>query len=117
MTVPRPETTVFHVTGLPEPATLARVIEMFALRSLLPQSVVAMAEADRLSMSVAVAGLEPDAAEVLAERLRQVVIVDSVVLELAAQPSAAAAVGRRSAATGGSARVSPMRMTQRSASA
>jgi hypothetical protein len=115
MSAARSETTVFRVTGLPEPATLARVIELFALRSLLPQSVVCVAHDDEVSITVTMAGLGQDAAEVLAERLRQIVIVGSVGLERSAQPTAAAA--RFSSATSGNARVSPMRITQRSASA
>lgn len=77
----RTETTVFHVTGLPEPATLARVWEVFTLRSLLPKAVAAEATGQDYRIALTLGDLDPEEAERLAERLRQIVIVDQVLVE------------------------------------
>ena len=74
--------TTFHVTGLPEPATLARVIEVFALRSLLPRALSCEATGEALRIAVTFGSVDTEEAERLAERLRQIVIVDQVLLEL-----------------------------------
>lgn len=73
--------TTFHVTGLPEPATLARVVEVFALRSLLPRALTCEAGAEELRVAVTLGNLDPEETERLAERLRQIVIVDQVLVE------------------------------------
>ena len=77
----RTDLTTFHVTGLPEPATLARVVEVFALRSLLPSTLAAEATGQDLRIAVTLGSVEPEEAERLAERLRQIVIVDQVLVE------------------------------------
>jgi hypothetical protein len=74
--------TTFHVTGLPEPATIARVVEVFALRSLLPRTLSCETLGDELRIAVTLGPVETEEAERLAERLRQIVIVDQVLLEL-----------------------------------
>jgi hypothetical protein len=74
--------TCFSVQTDAEPTTLARVLEVFALRALMParfHSVIDVAEAaPRLSVDIQVAGLEPDAAEAIARKLGAVVGVRSV---------------------------------------
>ena len=77
----RTDLTVFHVTGLPEPATLARVVEVFALRSLLPRAVNAEATGQDLRIALTLGNLDAEEAERLAERLSQIVIVDQVLVE------------------------------------
>jgi len=81
-TCPDPESlTVFQVTGLPEIAVLARVIEVFALRSLLPRSVACDASTEAVQITLALGGVDDAEAERLAERLRQIVIVDQVAVQ------------------------------------
>lgn len=78
--------TCFSVQTDAEPTTLARVLEVFALRTLMPtrfHSVIDHApEADsaapRLSVDIQVAGLAPDAAAAIARKLGAVVGVRSV---------------------------------------
>jgi hypothetical protein len=57
--VQRTDLTTFHVTGLPEPATLARVVEVFALRSLLPRAVAAEATSQDLRIALTLATSMP----------------------------------------------------------
>jgi hypothetical protein len=71
----------FHVTGLPEPATIARVVEVFALRSLMPHALTCAAEGGDLRIALTLGKLDPEETERLAERLRQIVIVDQVLVE------------------------------------
>lgn len=80
-TTVRSDLITFHVTGLPEPATLARVVEVFALRSLLPRALSCDATGQDLRVAVTLGNLDPEEAERLAERLRQIVIVDQVLVE------------------------------------
>ena len=94
MTCPSPEGAdgasdpVFHFSVLTDaaPTTLARVLEVFALRDVMParfHSVLDPLPAGdpartRLSVDVQVAGLAPDAAHAIARRLAAVVGVRSV---------------------------------------
>ena len=68
-----------------EPSVLSRVIEMFALRDLIPHQVdcreVAAEEAE-LQIDVAVRGLDPMHARHLADRMRNIVPVRQVALEV-----------------------------------
>ena len=74
--------TCFSVHTDAEPTTLARVLEVFALRALMParfHSVIDVAEpAPRLSVDIQVAGLAPDMAEAITRKLGAVVGVRSV---------------------------------------
>jgi len=79
--------TTFHVTGLPEPATLARVVEVFALRSLLPRALSCEATGQDLRIALTLGDLDAEEAERLAERLRQIVIVDQVMVETRPGPA------------------------------
>lgn len=75
--------TCFSVQTDAEPTTLARVLEVFALRTVMPtrfHSVIDTAEAaaPRLSVDIQVAGLAPEMAEAITRKLGAVVGVRSV---------------------------------------
>jgi hypothetical protein len=79
----------YHLRAQREPSVLPRVLEMFALRDLIPHHVIcrevvetgAGVEAELL-IDVRVRGLEVDHAQHLAQRMRNIVPVQQVALEL-----------------------------------
>ena len=81
-----PETALFryHVAAAEDPSVLARVLELFVLRDLIPHEVSCrrvVREAPELHMELEVAGLEPGHAEHLAQRMRNMMPVLSVLLQ------------------------------------
>ncbi len=78
--------TCFSVQTDAEPTTLARVLEVFALREVMPSRFHSVRDslpdggmaADRLSVDIQVPGLEPDAAAAIARKLAAVIGVRSV---------------------------------------
>lgn len=78
--------TCFSVQTDAEPTTLARVLEVFALREVMPARFHSILDplpggdvpGHRLSVDIQVAGLRPDAAEAIARKLAAVVGVRSV---------------------------------------
>ncbi len=76
----------FSVLSDAEPTTLARVLEVFALREVMPSRFHSVldplsggeASSHRLSVDIQVAGLGPDAAAAIARKLAAVVGVRSV---------------------------------------
>jgi hypothetical protein len=93
----RAAVTCFSVQTDAEPTTLARVLEVFALREVMPSrfhSVLDPVPANdtipsRLSVDIQVAGLAPDAAEAIARKLSAVVGVRSVLTAERARPGSA----------------------------
>ena len=74
----------YRVAATLEPSVLPRVLELFTLRDLLPTEVACQQVAKHepeLRIDVAVRGLEPDHAEHLAQRMRTMMPVISVLLE------------------------------------
>ena len=75
----------YRLTAMREPSVLSRVIEMFALRDLIPENVccleIAGAEPE-LVIQVQVRGLDRQHARHLAQRMRNIVPVREVTLEI-----------------------------------
>ncbi len=82
MSTPEPEPlTTFTLRIAAEPQALPRVMELFALRSLLPRRWSAEVRGTELDVRIEVPGLDPDQAQHLAQRMRQMVLVRRVMLE------------------------------------
>jgi len=71
----------YQVLAEAEPDLLCRALNLFALQLLLPQSVHMTREDDLLSLDIVVDGLSWHRAEVLAEKLRNLISVCSVQLQ------------------------------------
>lgn len=70
----------YSVTAQVDPAVLPRVIEPFAKLGLAPVSLHVVTEGDRMSIDLRMAGLEDGMARHVADRLRQVIGVEQVLL-------------------------------------
>ncbi|MEO3432644.1 hypothetical protein [Inquilinus sp. CAU 1745] len=70
----------YSVTAQAEPATLPRVIEPFAKLGLAPVALHAVTEGGRMSIDLRMAGLEDGMARHIADRLRQMIGVEQVLL-------------------------------------
>lgn len=70
----------YSVTAQAESAVLPRVIEPFAKLGLTPSSLHAATEDGRMSIDLRMAGLEDRMARHVADRLRQVIGVEQVLL-------------------------------------
>ncbi|MBA1201557.1 hypothetical protein G7009_07255 [Pseudomonas capeferrum] len=64
-----------------EPDSLCRVLNLFALQFLTPHSVQVSQQDDWLEVQIGVAGLSWHRAEVIAQKLRNLICVDEVTLE------------------------------------
>ncbi len=83
-TRPRPGTHHFLIQAQPEPSALSRVMELFALRGLLPIEVTCRHSGGgegELRIHITTTGLAPEKAAHLAARMRNIVPVTRVVLE------------------------------------
>ncbi|MGY2263187.1 hypothetical protein [Pseudomonas sp. SDO55104_S430] len=69
-----------------EPDLLCRALNLFALQFLTPQQVNVQREADSLSIEVVIDGLSWHRAQVIAEKLRNLISVCSVDLQTADAP-------------------------------
>jgi hypothetical protein len=90
------ETAYFSVHARAEPGVMPRVLEQFAKRGLVPtlwHSARVGADRGRLTIDIAVLGLGRELSRYIADCLRQIVHVDTV-LTTESEPAAA---GRRSA--------------------
>jgi hypothetical protein len=79
--LPDHPTACFAISALPEPNVMARVLEPFAKRGLMPSrwhAVCGGAGLDELMIDIQIAGVEPALVELLAANLRQIVGVESV---------------------------------------
>ena len=77
----------YHLRAVREPSVLPRVLEMFALRDLIPHHVMCREGAGddpELFIEVRVHGLVADHARHLAQRMRNIVPMQQVVLEIQA---------------------------------
>ena len=77
-----PLTAQFTVQAEAEPSVLARVLEPFALRNLVPLAVHCRRARSGLRIEVTVAGLEVQVVEHLTARLNQLVPVETVLARL-----------------------------------
>lgn len=80
-----PSTHCFCVVGRAEPSLMPRVVELFAKRGLVParwHSTLDGPRRDSLVIDLQVEGLEGAAAGLIAECLRQVVSVETVMLSV-----------------------------------
>ena len=76
-------TACFSVQARAEPAVMARVLELFAKRGLVPSrwhSTVAGPQGDGLTIDVQMAGLDPRLTAYLAACMRQIVEVECVLV-------------------------------------
>lgn len=74
----------YTVRAVADPSVLSRVVELFALRDLIPTHVECRllgVQAPELRVDVSVAGLEPAQADHLAVRMRQFPMVLNVLME------------------------------------
>ncbi|MDX9665845.1 hypothetical protein QMK50_12810 [Pseudomonas sp. P5_152] len=71
----------YQVLAEAEPDLLCRALNLFALQLLLPQAVHMTRENDLLSLDIVIDGLSWHRAEVLAEKLRNLISVCSVQLQ------------------------------------
>lgn len=71
----------FTLSTAAEPQALPRVMELFALRSLLPRRWSAEMRGTEIDLRIEVPGLDPGQAQHLAQRMRQMVLVRRVMLE------------------------------------
>ena len=80
---PAPATARFSVRALADPSALARVLEQFVLRDLVPERVQCERHGtgDELKIHVEVAGLAEREADHLARRIRAFPVVTGVLLQ------------------------------------
>ncbi len=72
----------FSILSLPEPGVMARVLEQFAKRGLMPSRWFSDVDAGLLQIDIQVAGLPPAAGEDIARGLRAVVSIHQVLTGL-----------------------------------
>jgi hypothetical protein len=70
----------FRIRAHAEPQTLPRVLNFFAQRDLLPLEIHSVLQGSWLAITVTVANMPFEVAEIIAEKLRQTVLVTSVEL-------------------------------------
>jgi len=71
----------YHLQAEAEPDTLCRVLNLFALQFLTPHSVQVSQQEDLLDVEIGIGGLSWHRAEVIAQKLRNLVCVAEVSLE------------------------------------
>ena len=74
----RPRTACFSVHADAEPGVMPRVLELFAKRGLVPQRWHSAAAGKALTIDVQIGGLRRDTADYIAQCLRQIVGVETV---------------------------------------
>lgn len=74
-------TAYFTARAQADPATLARLLNLFTQLNMIPEQVRCTRRDDQLTVSVQVAGLGEHRAEIIAEKMRASVLVQSVTLE------------------------------------
>jgi hypothetical protein len=76
------DTACFAVRAQPDAGSLPRILELFAKRGLVPSRVMAVlcgeGEETRLLVELEIGGLAPMLADIIAESLRQIVVVERV---------------------------------------
>nr|WP_313741471.1 hypothetical protein [Pseudomonas sp.] len=71
----------YHVTVEAEPDSLCRILNLFALQSLTPHAVQASQQEDLLTVAIEVGGLSWPRAELIAQKMRNLVCVAEVTLQ------------------------------------
>lgn len=71
----------YHVTVEAEPDSLCRILNLFALQSLTPHAVQASQQDDLLTVAIEVGGLSWPRAELIAQKMRNLVCVAEVTLQ------------------------------------
>ncbi|WP_136478646.1 hypothetical protein [Pseudomonas sp. DG56-2] len=66
-----------------EPDSLCRILNLFALQFLTPHKVLMAQEGDLLKVEIEIAGLSWHRAELIAQKMRNLICVDKVHLQLA----------------------------------
>ena len=87
---PEPRPYCYCVEAHAEPSVMARVIELFVKRGLMPKRCMAALEGpegEQLVIDIQVLGLEPDAAEHIARSLGQLAYVERVLFTQAHRAS------------------------------
>ena len=74
----RPRTACFSVHADAEPGVMPRVLELFAKRGLVPQRWHSAAAGTALTIDVQIGGLGHDTADYIAQCMRQIVGVETV---------------------------------------
>jgi len=74
----RPRTACFSVHADAEPGVMPRVLELFAKRGLVPQRWHSAAAGKALTIDVQIGGLRRDTADYIAQCMRQIVGVETV---------------------------------------
>jgi len=73
-------TVSYHLQAEAEPDTLCRVLNLFALQFLTPHSLQVNQQGDLFTIEIGIGGLSWHRAEVIAQKLRNLVCVDEVSL-------------------------------------
>lgn len=86
----------YRIQAAAEPALLCQVLNLFAMQYLVPSRINLLREGDTLHIEVDVDGLSAHRAEVIGEKMRNLIDVDSVLLQtldhaLTVEPMAARA--------------------------
>jgi hypothetical protein len=83
------QTASYRVSALPDPATLLRILELFALRDIVPQRVKCRQIGDRLLAEIDVCELGDREGALIADKMRAIVLVQSVTYQQVALRQAA----------------------------
>ena len=76
----RPAGAQFSVTAAASPGVMPRALELFAKRGLVPIECRARADGGRLQIDIRIAGMEPRLADYIATCMRQIHLVDRVLV-------------------------------------
>jgi hypothetical protein len=68
----------YRIRATANPQTLSRIINFFAQRDLLPTSVRCDTRADALDVFIVASDLDPAHAQIIAEKMRSMVLVEEV---------------------------------------
>lgn len=71
----------FGIEAIPDPQSLPRVLDYFAQRSIVPDTLVMRTESGRLMIGLTVNDLAEVHAQIIAAKLGQIVLVSAVRLE------------------------------------
>lgn len=71
----------YRIQAAAEPALLCQVLNLFAMQYLVPSQISMLREDDELRIEVDVDGLSAHRAEVIGEKMRNLIDVDSVVVQ------------------------------------
>ncbi len=78
---------VFEISSLPDAQALSRVIGHFAMRTLVPDHMVAERQGEMLKISITQHGIEEQVALLICEKLRSSVLVEAVAISAEPNPA------------------------------